>query len=198
MTFCGFRHLLRRLDRFQIGLRGLHLRHRRIVARDGLVVDGLGTVARVLRPDFILEHLGLHVQFALGVLDLGVGADQSGLLVGDVQFGVGDVQIRFLDANLRIRNLCLGAVQIGLGLVHPGLERSRIDLGDQLALLNHGIVIRIQPGDIAGYLAAHRHGNHGRERACSGNGRFEIATLHFGRQEICFFRAIVIGEAAQG
>ena len=49
-----------RFDRFEIGLRGLQLRLSRIVARDGLVIDRLGAVARVLRPDFILEHLGLH------------------------------------------------------------------------------------------------------------------------------------------
>ena len=162
VTFWVSATCLLRLDRFETGLRGFQLRLRRIQAGDGLVVDRLGTVARILRPDPVREHLGLQIQFAFGVLDLRIGADQSGLLVGDVQFGVGDVQIRFLDADFRIGDLSLGAIQIGLGLIHLGLERSRVDLRDQLALLDHGIVIRIQSGDVAGYLAAHSHGNHGR------------------------------------
>ena len=99
--FLGFRHLPLRLDRFEIGLRGFHLRLGRFQARHSLVVDCLGAVASVLRAHACREHLGLKILFPLGVVDLGLRPNHGRLLVGDVQLGVGDVQIRFLQARLR-------------------------------------------------------------------------------------------------
>ena len=68
--FLGFRHLPLRLDRFQIGLRGLHLRLRRVEARHSLVIDRLRTIASVLGADTGLKHFVLKVLFPFGVIHL--------------------------------------------------------------------------------------------------------------------------------
>ena len=84
-----------------------------------------------LRAGALLEELGGAAKIELGLVQIGVGALDAGLLQGDI--GLGDGDARFV-------------------LAHARLEGRRLDAGEHLALLHLGAVIDIELADIAGEL----------------------------------------------
>ncbi len=88
-----------------------------------------------------LERLGLVVQGALG--------DSMSLS----QWGVAlDIDLSELHLSLGLSKLSLGLVQLSLRLVERGLERPRIDLKEDLVLVDLAAFGVVLPDEAAGYL----------------------------------------------
>src|SRR6185436_14705283 len=66
---------------------------------------------------------------------------------------------------------------VGLALLDLGLERRRVELGEELPLLDAAVEVGVEAGDHAGDLAADLNGRHGRERAGGGDGLGDVAAV---------------------
>ena len=79
---------------------------------------------------------------------------------------------------MRASSVCdLRLGDIGLALLDRRLERRRIELGEQLALLHLAVEVGVEPGDDAGDLAADLDGGDRRERAGGGHGHRDVAAV---------------------
>ncbi len=143
VDLCGFDRGSRRLDssarRRDLGLRGRHLSRRRLHLRFcGEVV--LGRVIQILLGDgLLLRERGVTIDIEL----------RPALI--RFRHGYLSLRLQLLSARLLQLPLCLR--QLSFRLIHDRLKRARIDLKEQLALLNEGTFFVRLLQKIARYLS---------------------------------------------
>ena len=130
--------------RLEVRIRGLHCRLRGFQTVHGLIVGRLLCIIVGLGADARFDHGQFLIQQPLGFDQLALRPVLRRDVVGDVQLRAGDVKIRRLDRYVSAQDPGLRTFQSCLVLVHLGLERRRVDLGDLLTLLDERIEVRVQ------------------------------------------------------